>query len=757
MIGEHRILDSWKEISDYLKRDIRTCRRYERDLGLPVRRLDGTSHARVFAYQDEIDVWLAKKLGGRPGLVSRLLYFISSKPLAALFLAALIFVLGVALDHCLPGRRKAAAGRSDLKIAVLPFHNTSARTDLDKWMHGIPQLLMPSLSGSKYFSVIGYDRTLDTLRELGIDPAKPYAADDLIRIKRKCGATHAVTGILIGAGDGLCITLATNKIGADEAFSSRFDCTDAAAIVEVSGRMADQVKRDLGLTRTIQSDDFDAIGVPVTAASLEAFRLYNEGRRLHVSGNYAESARIMRRALGLDPAFALAWRSLAASLASQGEEQAAADCFQRALEASRNATKQEQFFIRSSYFQHKMEFGRALQVAREWASLYPDDTQALLFAGLAGLFEEETEDAYGALFEGLRRGDRNPFLYFFASLSCTASGRFDEASDIRERGLSIHPQNRIITTAGMIDALVRGQYDRALGELGRTKGMEPDVSFDLISGDILLLKGDFRNAEIHYENALARSRLAVTRLSLLALAEGRYTRAAELAAEAGNDELLAYIGSRRGRLSAGLESAAKAVKAAEEQSHRLKLLVALVLRGEIEARSGDLDAARTDAERIRASSGGGFAKAHERAVRFLRGMIASAEGRGTEAAEEFEAMIGLLPRDVPYLDDYPRSIGVLASLQALFLHTAAVENEKEDRPEAALELYLRLLALNGGRLQHPDLFALSHHAVGRIRQSKGDLEGAGESLTMFLSLWKDADPGLPEVEDAKRRLAALPR
>ncbi|MCK7476818.1 MAG: tetratricopeptide repeat protein [Candidatus Moduliflexus flocculans] len=639
----------------------------------------------------------------------------------------------------------------------MPFQNTSVRTDLDKWMHGIPQLLIPSLSGSKYFSVIGYDRTLDTLRELGIDPAKPYAADDLGRIKRRTGATHAVTGILIEAGDGLCIALTTSRIGADEAFSSRFDCADGAAIIEASGRISDQVKRDLGLTRTTQSDDFDAIGVPVTAASLEAFRLYNEGRRLHVAGTYAESARVMRRALDLDPEFALAWRSLAVSLASQGEDQAATGCFLKALEASRNATTQERFFIRSSYFQHRMEFGRALQVAREWASLYPDDTQALLFAGLAGLFEEEAEDAHSALVEGLRKGDRNPFLFFFTSLSCTAMGRFDEAAEVRERGLSIHPENRIITTAAVIDALVRGQYDRALGELGGTKGMEPDVSFDLISGDIHLLKGDFRNAEKRYQDALTRSSRAATRLSLLALAEGRYTRAAALAADAGNDELLAYIASRRGQLPAGLEAAAKAVKAAEEQGHRLELLVALVLRGAIEARSGDLVAARADAERIRASGGSGLAKAHERAVRFLRGMIASAEGRGTEAAEEFEAMTGLLPRDVPYLDDYPRSLGVLASLQALFLHTAAVENEKADRPEAALELYLRLLALNGGRLQHPDFFALSHYAVGRIKQSRGDLEGAGESLTMFLSLWKDADPGLPEVEDAKRRLAALLR
>ena len=179
------------------------------------------------------------------------------------------------------------------------------------------------------------------------------------------------------------------------------------------------------------------------------------------------------------------------------------------------------------------------------------------------------------------------------------------------------------------------------------------------------------------------------------------------------------------------------------------------MRGEIEARSGNLDAARAEAERITESGGHGLERAHERAARFLRGFIASVEGHHEKAVEEFEATIGLLPKDIPYLDSHPNSIGALASLHAAFLYTAAVENEKAGRPDAALGLYLKLLALNGGRLQHPDLFALSHYAVGRMRQSQGDFEVARESLTRFLGLWENADPGLPEVADAKKRLAAL--
>lgn len=60
-----RILESWKEIAAHLDRSVRTCRIWERDMGLPVHRLDGSPKARVFAYRDELDRWLAEKLNER--------------------------------------------------------------------------------------------------------------------------------------------------------------------------------------------------------------------------------------------------------------------------------------------------------------------------------------------------------------------------------------------------------------------------------------------------------------------------------------------------------------------------------------------------------------------------------------------------------------------------------------------------------------------------------------------------------------------
>ncbi|MEN6312247.1 MAG: hypothetical protein ABFD80_12000, partial [Acidobacteriota bacterium] len=61
------ILDSWKEISHYLNREIRTCQRWQKDLGLPVYRIDDKSpRSKVFAYKSDIDQGLKDKTTRQP-------------------------------------------------------------------------------------------------------------------------------------------------------------------------------------------------------------------------------------------------------------------------------------------------------------------------------------------------------------------------------------------------------------------------------------------------------------------------------------------------------------------------------------------------------------------------------------------------------------------------------------------------------------------------------------------------------------------
>jgi tetratricopeptide (TPR) repeat protein len=53
------------------------------------------------------------------------------------------------------------------------------------------------------------------------------------------------------------------------------------------------------------------------------------------------------------------------------------------------------------------------------------------------------------------------------------------------------------------------------------------------------------------------------------------------------------------------------------------------------------------------------------------------------------------------------------------------------------------------------ILARSYYQLGKVLENLGDNDGAVAKYREFLNLWKDADPGLPEVEDARDRLAGL--
>ena len=82
-----------------------------------------------------------------------------------------------------------------------------------------------------------------------------------------------------------------------------------------------------------------------------------------------------------------------------------------------------------------------------------------------------------------------------------------------------------------------------------------------------------------------------------------------------------------------------------------------------------------------------------------------------------------------------------------YLKSGDVEQARED--------YEKILSLAAGRLYYGDIYAKSLYMLGRIYQEK-DWEGkAIEHYDKFLHLWREADPGIPEIIDAKKRRAAL--
>src|SRR6516162_5274984 len=61
----NRRLDSWKEIAAYFGRDERTVKRWEKERGLPIRRLPG-ARGGVYAFTDDLASWMETRSSGKP-------------------------------------------------------------------------------------------------------------------------------------------------------------------------------------------------------------------------------------------------------------------------------------------------------------------------------------------------------------------------------------------------------------------------------------------------------------------------------------------------------------------------------------------------------------------------------------------------------------------------------------------------------------------------------------------------------------------
>jgi Tol biopolymer transport system component len=162
-------LDSWKEIAGYLKRDVRTVQRWERDFGLPVQRLPGGPKAGVFAMRAELDRWLESDPESRGGRAAgtaprrwRILWAVCGA-CGLILLAALAYGLAVARNPQMLVLRDSQ---------FTPFATSSAVQICPAWSpdgksiafigkaSGFPQLFVQGINSSSPVAITGPEVTL---------------------------------------------------------------------------------------------------------------------------------------------------------------------------------------------------------------------------------------------------------------------------------------------------------------------------------------------------------------------------------------------------------------------------------------------------------------------------------------------------------------------------------------------------------------------------------------------------------------------
>ncbi len=654
-------------------------------------------------------------------------------------------------------------------LAVVYFENNSGDQNLENWRSALAELLITDLSQSKYIRVVSSDEMYSILRKLDLLEAKKYSSEDLSRIAAECRVNHILKGSFVTAGENFVITTAVQRIDNRETLSShRVEAVGEENIIPRIDDLTRQIKLDLDLTKVQIGDDIDREVGKITTASPEAYRFYSEGLKLVLQGKLEESIPLLEKALAVDPEFAMAYRLLGIAYSSSGRRAEAREAYEKALALSGRISDRERFIIEGTFYANRGEkyYDRAIEAYSNLLRIYPEDY--VWYNNLGAIYYNFEEwDKARDLFEKARKGNAESVVSL-ANLSQTsmAKGEYRKAAAILEEYLRQFPDNAFVRQ-GIAYLLILGKkYDQARAEAEKAEKLAaPDFRSVIIRGDLSLYSGDLVQAETEYQilsqrKEPAAARIALGRLSYLAILQGKFasikaqmTKISETPPGEGGQaqpfqelDLSAWYFLRAGNPEMALKTFQKLLDqaaAAENLDYQRR---ALHGKGLCLAAMNRVDEAPGPAEELRKLIESGLYKKSIKLYNHLMGTIELRRNSLQLAVENLEKAMSLVPfeNDVWAFGD-----------QALFLDSLAQAYLEGGPQEKALETYQKITELTSGRIAWGDIYAKSFYQLGRLYESGGDRARAVANYQKFLDLWKTADPGIPEVVDAKKRLAGL--
>ncbi len=762
---EKKILQSWKEIASYLGRAERTCRRWEKEFGLPVHRMDGSPRASVFAYKEELDRWLDRLLHEKK-ISSGKSFFLPPQKIIIFLSLSILFVsiLTVLAWKIISPKEDESSSSGKPSLAILYFRNNTGEESLDYLRSGLCDLLTSDLSQSSYLNVLSEDRLFYILQNLRLLDVEYYDTKDLASFAEYAHVDNVVLGNIVKEGKKLRINTNLIKISSGENIAlESSDCTSQTEIFSLVDEISKKIKAQLivppeGMSR-------------ITTSSIEAYRYFKEGKELFQRGRVLKSASCLVKATEIDPEFARAYTILAQCYSLlPGYEDSFENCVQRAFELRHLVSERECLLIQAFYYSSQGQIGlnEAIKNLKELLRIYPGDGTALLWLGRYYRLIENWDKSIEVLntpppidYFGPRRGH---LRRAFRALGNYADA-LKLAKSMPEDLVPFHyPYQRAL------DLFFRGKLDPAFHETEKLLDRNDDWYPALrLKGDLYMLKDDWIQAEECYKNCLdSRSRdrdrfrirtTTLARLACLNVYTGNFDKAISYCKQ-GLEEVL-RLGERRQlffyhKFMANIYYAKGDIKGAEEEN-QIALdcalengfvggkISALHLQGFFALKMNNLNEALIIADNLKNEVDNWLNPKLMRRYYHLIGHIELERNKMADAIAYFKKAITLLA-----YQNNPEGDG-----HSLFYGSLALAFYESKDYESAIKWYEQIFNLTSGRIYDGEIYVKSFFMMGKIYEQKGNTSKAIENYKKFLDLWKDADPGIAEVEDAKLRLTAL--
>lgn len=714
---------------------------------------------------------VADRVPGRekPRILSRMrTLFIQKRILLATSVAIALMAVGLVLWKVRPKKQVPLPQQGRPSVAVTYFKNNTGAENLDYWRSALSDLIVTDLSQSKHINVLSWEKLYDVLNDLQLLEVDNYSQKDLKEIAARAEATHLVLGNYSMSGEMLRLDFAIHEARTMESLRTEKVEGKQDAIFNLIDQLTYKIKLGFNLESEAIAGDYDEEIGKITTSSPEAYRHYSEGRQLHQQGKFRESIQAMERAVALDPEFAMAYRSMAQSNWNMGYYSEARKLFERALQLKNRLSTKEHLVIQGDFYkQSESTFQNAIEAFDTLMKLYPENSLWAINLGILYFKLEEWQKAV-EMYELSRQIGDTPFLsHSNLAGAYEAIGNYDKAREILESYLADYPDNATIRRELAEHYFSQGENDLAFVEVEKAALLEPNHYMNFLAkGGIYQLKGDLDKAENEYQKLIGTGEPAaygmyIERMAGLYLLKGQFEKSkvqaklgSELAkkfnekwAEAQFLFLLGYRDLKSEHPEQALTSFGRAYDISMETDDLNTQRNVLFFKGLALLEGGSLEEAQETADQLKDMVDKGLNKKAVKLYHHLKGLIEFKRNNFSEAVLNIEEAISLLPHQ--YATD------VLGSKHALFLDGLASVQYKAGNSDKAQETYERIISLTTGRSYYGDIYARSFYMLGRIYEAKGWEGKAIDHYQKFLDLWKDADPGFSEVEDARVRLSEL--
>jgi tetratricopeptide (TPR) repeat protein len=541
--------------------------------------------------------------------------------------------------------------------------------------------------------------------------------------------------------------------------SKKVECRGAEEIPSKVDELTNEIKLDLNISREQIASDIDKEVGKITTNSPEAYKYYLEGRKYHNIGENRKSIPFMEKAVAIDPEFAMAYRSMAVAYGNLGYGSEDRKYIQKAFELTDRLSDRERYQIQGDFYRRSEKtYDKAIEAYNKLLELYPKDRTGNINLGMLYINLEQWDKVIERNEVLIQDRDETYFPYLNMSPPYQAQGMYDKYREVLEYYLNNFSDSAPIRWALADNYIYQGKYNLAFVELNKALSLSPDPYMIRTKGDIYLCKGDLIEAEKEYQKLLESeermARLSGKRgLAGLYLLQGKFEKSKEQAnqgielakklgmkgMERGFHFFLGYLHLGQKNSEEALDEFNKALSSAVEAESLGAQRWALYWKGQTYLQMKSPDKALRTADELKELIEKGIHRKAIRMYEYLIGMIELKRDNFPKAIEYIKKGLSL--------DEY--------APPAVFLDSLALSYYKSEDLDKAQAEYKRLTSLKYDKIYWPDIYVKSFYMLGKIYEQKGWKGKAIEHCEKFLSLWKDADPGIPEVEDARERLAKL--